>query len=507
MTAPATPQAAPATDLPAPAADVAAPAVPQAVTDLAAPAVPQAVTDLAVPAAPRTAPVTDLAVPAAPQAAPATDLPAPAAPQAAPAQPAAVPRFAAPAHSEQSTGRGTAVAVRRAGTGHLTEARLLFPLTPASGAHQSRVEVMAEALRDALTEAAADLATVRVEARSDRAVIAVRTFADDFAATRARIRDCLDASRPHEARRVREAAGRVARRLAAAEAAPAFLARSGFLAAAYGPHPYGRAASAAETAGVDPAHTTALLHGTGAARRRSIVVGPGPAQELLAQAAALLPRTTTAPHDAPDGPFQPPAPAPGPRRTVLHPATPQTLLRLGALVPGRGHDDYPALQLAALMLGGYYASRLTLVLREREGLAYAPRAVLDPLGAHAVLTVEADVRHDGAARALTLIAQETQRLADGAFTARELRNAQNYAVGSMAMACSSRSGLASTYAAVLASGLPASWPAGYEDRLRALTAHDVARAAATHLATPALTGVVVAPAPMPGLPPTAPHGT
>ncbi len=47
-------------------------------------------------------------------------------------------------------------------------------------------------------------------------------------------------------------------------------------------------------------------------------------------------------------------------------------------MPGRGHDDYPALQLATLMLGGYYASRLTLVLREREGLAYAPRAVLDP---------------------------------------------------------------------------------------------------------------------------------
>ncbi|MER5399760.1 insulinase family protein [Streptomyces sp. NPDC002599] len=431
---------------------------------------------------------------------------APTAPRTAPAQPAAVPHFSAPAHSEHTTGRGTAVAVQRAGTGRLTEARLLFPLTAAPGAHPSRVEVMAEALRDALTEAAADLATLRVEARSDRAVIAVRTFTDDFAATRARIRDCLDAGRPHEARRVRAAADRVARRLAAAETVPAFLARSSFLAAAYGPHPYGRTASAAEAAGVDGTHTEALLHSAPAPRRRSVVVGPDRAEELLDQATALLPRTTAAAHHEP-GETPPPQPAPGPRRTLLHPATPQTLLRLGGLVPGRGHDDYPALQLAALMLGGYYASRLTLVLREREGLAYAPRAVLDPLGAHAVLTVEADVRHDGAARALTLIAQETGRLADGAFSARELRNAQNYAVGSMAMACSSRSGLASTYAAVLAGGLPANWPAGYEDRLRALTAADVARAAATHLAAPALTGVVVAPARLPGLPPTAPEDT
>ncbi|MEV6019586.1 MULTISPECIES: insulinase family protein [unclassified Streptomyces] len=447
-----------------------------------------------------------MTAPTAPQTMPPT-APAPgppSVPAAAPADasvPAAVPRFCAPAHSEQSTGRGTAVAVQRAGTGQLTEARLLFPLTPAPGAHQSRVEVMAEALRDALTEAAADLATVRVEARGDRAVVAVRTFADDFAATRARIRDCLDEGRPHEAARVREAAGRVARRLAAAEAAPAFLARSGFLAAAYGPHPYGRAASATTANAVDAADTAALLHGTPAARRRSVVVGPGPAGELLAQATALLPRTTT---PAPTAGVS--APVPGPRRTLLHPATPQTLLRLGGLVPGRGHADYPALQLAALMLGGYYASRLTLVLREREGLAYAPRAVLDPLGAHAVLTVEADVRHDGAARALTLIAQETRRLADGGFSVQELRNAQNYAVGSMAMACSSRSGLASTYAAVLAGGLPASWPARYEERLRALSAKDVARAAAAHLAAPALTGVVVAPALIPGLPPAAPGG-
>ncbi|MFD5820432.1 M16 family metallopeptidase [Streptomyces sp. NPDC127038] len=428
--------------------------------------------------------------------------PHPTAQTAAPhaAAPAAVPRFTAPAHSEQTTGRGTAVAVQRAGTGHLTEARLLFPLAPTPGAHQSRVEVMAEALRDALTEAAADLATVRVEARGDRAVVAVRTFADDFAATRARIRDCLDEGRPHETRRVREAAGRVAARLAAAETAPAFLARSGFLAAAYGPHPYGRAASATAAGAVDA--TATLLHSAPPARRRSVVVGPGPAGELLAQATALLPRTTT---PAPTAGV--PAPAPGPRRTLLHTATPQTLLRLGGLVPGRGHADYPALQLAALMLGGYYASRLTLVLREREGLAYAPRAVLDPLGAHALLTVEADVRHDGAARALTLITQETRRLADGGFSAQELRNAQNYAVGSMAMACSSRSGLASTYAAVLAGGLPASWPARYEDRLRALGAEDVARAAATHLAAPALTGVVVAPAPMPGLPPDTPGTT
>ncbi|MGN5376776.1 hypothetical protein ACQ4WX_01720 [Streptomyces lasalocidi] len=125
--------------------------------------------------------------------APVAPRPAPVAPRPAPAQPEPVPGFAAPTYRERATRHGTAVAVRRVGTGELTEGRLLFPLSSPPGPHQTRVEVTAEALRDALTEAAADLATVRVEARSDRAVIAVRTFADDFAATCTRIRDCLDA--------------------------------------------------------------------------------------------------------------------------------------------------------------------------------------------------------------------------------------------------------------------------------------------------------------------------
>ncbi|MGW7264864.1 M16 family metallopeptidase [Streptomyces sp. NPDC054842] len=458
---------------------------------------------------------------------------APTAPRPAVAAGAPTPSFTAPVPDEYVTDRGTAVAVRRSGTGQLAEARLLLRLAPTPGPHQARVEVSAEALRDALTEAAGDLATVRVEARSDRAVIAVRTFADDLPAVCVRVRDCLDAGRPHEDGRVGEAADRVARRLTAAAPAPTQLARSGFLAAVYGPHPYGRTATADLASGVQGLDTATLVRGASPAHRHGIVVGPGPADELLDQAVALLPGTLadtprpfrpevhpTAPATATPPPTSTasatdtstptdavPAPRPLPRTCVVHPATPQTLIRLGALVPGRGHAAYPALQLAALMLGGYYASRLTRVLREREGLAYAPRAVLDPLGPHAVLTVEADVTHEGAVRALHLIAEETDRLAAGAFTAQELRNAQNYAVGSMAMACSSRSGLASTYAAILASGLPASWLTDYEDRLRALTAADVAHAAATHLSTPGLTGVVIAPQWEPGLPPPTPHGT
>ncbi|WP_299534925.1 pitrilysin family protein [uncultured Streptomyces sp.] len=415
------------------------------------------------------------------------------------------PHFVPPEHLDTAGPRGTAVAVARPGAGGLAEARLLLPLAPAPAAHTTRTKIAAEVVGAALEEAVGALAVVRTEVRGDRLVIALRTFRDDLADVCGRVAATVAADGTFTPERVGRAAARVAEGLTAAAGHPAVVARNGFLAAVYGDHPYGRPATAAEAAAVTGPEASALLAGAPAAGRRAVVVGPGPADALLADATALLPGPGTPPSGpaaSGPGPAQGPRPGPSGRGpvTLVLPAAPQTLIRLGGHVPGRGDRDYPALQLAVLMLGGYFGSRLTRVLREREGLAYAPRAVLDPLGRTAAFTVEADVRNDGAARALVLIREELDRLAAGGFTGPELSGACHYAVGSMAMACSSRSGTASTLTGVLASGLAPDWLRGYEDRLRATTAEDVARVAAAHLA-PGTTGVVVAPALAPGLPP------
>ncbi|MYY04300.1 MULTISPECIES: insulinase family protein [unclassified Streptomyces] len=419
-------------------------------------------------------------------------------------EPRALPRphFAPFTHLGAATPGGTAVAVGRPGSAGLAEARLLLPLTAASRAHTTRTKVASEVLGAALEESVGSLAVTRVEARADRLVIALRTFGEDLSDVAARVAAALSGDGLFAPDRVRTAAARVGARITAAAGHPAAVARAGFLAAVYGDHPYGIPPTAAHAAHVTGAELTALLAGPPAAGRRAVVVGSGAADALLAAAVTLLPAATEHAGDG-DGT----APEPGRPRTepvtLLLPETPQTLIRLGGVVPGRGDGSYPALQLAVLMLGGYYGSRLTRVLREREGLAYAPRAVLDPLGRTAAFTVEADVRTDGAARALALIREELHRLADGGFTAEELAGACNYAVGSMAMACSSRSGTASTLTGVLASGLEPHWLRDYENRLRATTRDDVEGVAAACLAS-APTGVVVAPAPAPGLPSTAP---
>ncbi|WP_331735043.1 insulinase family protein (plasmid) [Streptomyces sp. NBC_00597] len=423
-----------------------------------------------------------------------------------------VPHFTAPAHRQHDLDRGTLVAVDRAGTGDLAEARLLLPLVPGpAAAHATEVDVAAEALREALEEAAGALAVVRAEARPDRIVVSARSFTGDLAEVCARIGACLGpegpgpadpgAVGPFGAERVDRARAAVAARLSAAERHPTVVARAGFLAAVYGGHAYGHTATAARLPGVTGEALRAFLAGAPVAARRAVVVGRGPAGALLDAARALLPAP---PRLAPRTAAAPPCRPAGGTATLVSPGVPQTLIRLGGHVPGRVHPDYPALQVAVLMLGGYFGSRLTAVLREREGLSYAPRAVLDPLGGSASFTLEADVRPDGAARALVLIDEELERLAAGAFSTGELLGAQNFTVGSMAMACSSRSGLASVFAGTLVSGLSPQWLGGYEDRVRALSAADVARAARTYLLEPGLTGVLVAPGPADGLPPVRP---
>ncbi|MFE2146528.1 hypothetical protein ACFXA3_33190, partial [Streptomyces sp. NPDC059456] len=168
---------------------------------------------------------------------------------------APVPHFTAPAHRRHELDRGTLVAVDRAGTGDLAEARLLLPLVPGpAAAHATEVDVAAEVLREALEEAAGALAVVRAEARPDRIVVSARSFTADLAEVCARIGACLGPGDPGAedrgagdagshgpgpgglfgAERLDRARAAVAARLSAAERHPTVVARAGFLAAVYG---------------------------------------------------------------------------------------------------------------------------------------------------------------------------------------------------------------------------------------------------------------------------------
>lgn len=72
----------------------------------------------------------------------------------------------------------------------------------------------------------------------------------------------------------------------------------------------------------------------------------------------------------------PPSEAPPPRREIMTHAQDQAHLFLGSRTVSRAHPDYPALELAAVLLGtgSGLTGRIPQRIREREGLAYTATA-------------------------------------------------------------------------------------------------------------------------------------
>lgn len=187
----------------------------------------------------------------------------------------------------------------------------------------------------------------------------------------------------------------------------------------------------------------------------------------------------------------PPAVAPG--AILLHPreGVVQSQVRLSADAPTRDDPGYPALQLANLVYGGYFSSRLVENIREAKGYTYSARSSLEFWPGRAAVTVAFDTATEATAPALLETRYELGRISLQAPTAQEVDAARNYALGTLATSLATQAGLASTLSMLAGLGLDEKWLAAHPGRLAAVTVDEVAAAAAKVLAPSAFTGVVV----------------
>lgn len=183
--------------------------------------------------------------------------------------------------------------------------------------------------------------------------------------------------------------------------------------------------------------------------------------------------------------------APSPTITVVdRPGSVQSSIRFGMPALGREDPAYAAQQVANMLFGGYFSSRLVANLREDKGYTYTPRSGVD-LGREAsVLTVSADVSTDVTAAAVNEIRYELGRLASTLSSDDELENARQYLIGSTLIGLSSQSGLAGTTANLEAHGLGLDWLAQHQKAVAAVTADEVRQVAEAGI-TPAAARIVV----------------
>ncbi len=176
---------------------------------------------------------------------------------------------------------------------------------------------------------------------------------------------------------------------------------------------------------------------------------------------------------------------------VHRPGAVQGQLRLSAHAVARTDERHAALELANLIFGGYFSSRWVENIREHKGYTYSASSDLEFASTGATLVAEADTASEVTAAALLETRYELGRIALVPPDEAEADTARQYAIGSLTIAMSSQSGLASQLIALTARGLDLDWLRAYPSRLQAVTTAQIAEAAAEFLAPARFTGVVV----------------
>lgn len=135
-----------------------------------------------------------------------------------------------------------------------------------------------------------------------------------------------------------------------------------------------------------------------------------------------------------------------PRAKIIQRPTDQVQVAITWPGVGRDHRDGPAVTLASIILGGTMSSRLFINVRDRQGLAYYIRASHTALAETGCFAIQAGFDRARWPAALASVSAEINRLADDGVSADELRRAQEFVRGKMALDLEDSAHVADWYA-------------------------------------------------------------
>ncbi|HET8583443.1 MAG TPA: pitrilysin family protein [Jatrophihabitans sp.] len=390
------------------------------------------------------------------------------------------------------------VAVRKPGL-PLAEVRLRVPFLSAKAAHPAQAGLLGDTL---LTGAAGlDRAALAAAVQALGGDLSVSTDADRLmiggSVLAANLRKLLDLlasvltepSYPKD--EVATERDRLVEKLTIARARPGVIASEALALRMWGAHPYALdLAQPADVAAVTRAQLSALHRSLVRPHGATLVlVGDVPPNRLVDHAAAAL-AGWTGRASASRVPALP-APPGGALLVVDRPGAVQSSLRMGGVAVSRTDPDYPALQLANIVFGGYFSSRWTKNLREDKGYTYGPHSRVDHHVLGSTIGLNVEVASEVTAPSVLETRYELGRIATLPVTEAEVASVRQYAIGTLALSTATQAGLASTLAALSAFGLGLDWIRDHPARLQATTVDEVGAAAARFLAPSAFTQVIV----------------
>lgn len=220
-----------------------------------------------------------------------------------------------------------------------------------------------------------------------------------------------------------------------------------------------------------------------------VVVGDVDAAEVRALAEEHLGGWTGAPPA--EAPFDP-SPATRERSILVvdRPGSVQSEIRVGHVAAARTTPDYFALQVANLVLGGSFTSRLNLNLRERNGFTYGVRSRFSFRSRPGPFEVSTAVGSEVTAPAVREILAELEAFVTGGPTQAEVEAARDYAAGVFGLQLETVGQVASRVTQLLVFGLDDGFFRRYRDEIRAVSVDDATAAARRHV-RPAEAQIVV----------------
>jgi zinc protease len=130
-----------------------------------------------------------------------------------------------------------------------------------------------------------------------------------------------------------------------------------------------------------------------------------------------------------------------------------------------------------MLLGGLFSSRINLNLREAHGYTYGASSYFDWRRQAGPFVVGSAVRSDVTAAAAREVLAEIDRMRAEKVSTEELSLATSYLEGVFPIRYESTAAIARALAAMVVYGLPPDYFDTYRDRVRAVSASDVLRAA------------------------------
>ncbi len=156
------------------------------------------------------------------------------------------------------------------------------------------------------------------------------------------------------------------------------------------------------------------------------------------------------------------------------------------------HPDFmPLFVMNHILGGGGFGSRLTDEVREKRGLTYGIYTYIAWLGATEYMGGSVASANGTIGEAISVVADEWKRMAEGGVTAAELDKAKKYMTGSYALRFDGNAKIARVMSGMQLDGFVPEYINTRNDRLNAVTLEDIARVAKTHLQPDGLRFVVV----------------